>query len=373
MTSLTCKSSLDLPPTAIVIGAGIAGASMARQLAERGIAVTVFERDELASGGSGNPVAVVRPEPGGEQNPITELSTTGVSWLMDWISTNAQSVPHDWCGAFRIARDQRRHDKLAQQARLLGDACLREVDTVAARNLCGVQPAAGGFFIPQSGWVRPVALVSAFLDHPLIHVRTRMKVERLHPVKSDAQGRWELQLSDGSKVITACVVLASAFAEGLSPVDLAIDSARGQLSCLPERADRPLHTIVCRDGYITPAINGVHTIGATIQYDDDQALARPSDDEENFQRLQRLLPDFASDVSELSSGRVAWRATTQDRLPLVGKIAEGLFASLGHGSRGVACGPLCAEFLSALICAEPLPLGPEWIARLDPLRLVRQH
>ena len=126
--------------------------------------------------------------------------------------------------------------------------------------------------------------------------------------------------------------------------------------------------IVCRDGYITPAVNGVHTIGATIQYDDEEASARASDDEENFQRLGRLLPGFAKSSEQLQSGRVSWRSTTQDRLPLVGKIAEGLYASLGHGSRGIACAPLCAEFLASLTLDEPLPWGGEWVARLDPLR-----
>ena len=55
-------ADLGKPPTnAIVIGAGIAGASVARQLARRGIAVKVIEQATPAAGGSGNPVAIVRP------------------------------------------------------------------------------------------------------------------------------------------------------------------------------------------------------------------------------------------------------------------------------------------------------------------------
>jgi tRNA 5-methylaminomethyl-2-thiouridine biosynthesis bifunctional protein len=101
---------------------------------------------------------------------------------------------------------------------------------------------------------------------------------------------------------------------------------------------------------------------------DGDANPRPEDDRENFYRLQRLLSDFVSDASELHSGRVSWRATTQDRLPLVGKVAEGLYTSIGHGSRGVACAPWCAEFLVTQILDEPLPIGGEWVERLHPLR-----
>ena len=144
--------------------------------------------------------------------------------------------------------------------------------------------------------------------------------------------------------------------------------SRGQLSYLPAREGHTLHVIVCRDGYITPAVNGLHTIGATIRYDDEDGAARESDDVENFQRLQRLLPGFAQSADQLQSGRVSWRATTQDRLPMVGKLAEGLYASLAHGSRGIACAPLCAEFIAAMMMNEPLPLAAEWVGRLDPLR-----
>ncbi len=137
---------------------------------------------------------------------------------------------------------------------------------------------------------------------------------------------------------------------------------------LPVREGRTLHKIVCRDGYVTPAVHGWHVVGATVQHDDDEGSSRRSDDEQNYERLQRLLPGFADNAEELQSGRVGWRSTTPDRLPLVGKLDKGLYASLGHGARGVTCAPLCAEFLVALICDEPLPLGLVWVARLDPLR-----
>ena len=147
--------------------------------------------------------------------------------------------------------------------------------------------------------------------------------------------------------------------------------ARGQLSALAAHPDKSLQCVVCRDGYVAPEVEGMHTVGASLQHDDEDAAPRSSDDGENFRRLQRLLPGFAEDVSQIQSGRVGWRATTQDRLPLVGKLAPNLYVSLGHGARGITCAPICGELLAAMICHEPLPLGREWIARLDPMRMVR--
>lgn len=354
------------PPTAVVIGSGIAGASVARQLARRGIAVTVLERDRPACGGSGNPVGVVRPEPGGAANPVTELSAAGTTWLQRWTSRHARSVRHAWCGVLRIARDERKREKMAAQATQVGADWLEPVDLPSAELLCGALPAESGFHLPQAGWVVPPTLVAALLDHPLITLKTGAQATAL---ESRDDG-WCVMLADGSVLQARVAVLATAFDGGLGPVRMATGRARGQLSCLPARDDRPLAKIVCREGYITPAIDGVHTVGATVQHDDEAPEARRSDDEENFQRLQRLLPGFAGDASALHSGRVGWRATTQDRVPLVGRVADGLYASLGHGARGVTCAPLCGEFVAAMICGEPLPLGREWVARLDPLRRV---
>ena len=353
-----------LPESVVVIGAGIAGAGVARQLASRGVSVTLIERDQPACGASGNPVAVVRPEPGGADNVIAEFSAAGVGWLRRWLSVYGQSVPHDFCGAVRLLRDQRRHDKLAAYALTVPDEWLHELSNSDASALCGQTVAAEAFLLPQAGWVDPKALVAALIDHPLIEVKSAAEVTQLTPMSADL---WCVRLSNDEEIHTRHVVLATAFAD-LLPAVLGVASARGQLSLLPERADKSLRAIVCRDGYITPAINGMHTIGATIQYEDHDGNSRSEDDLDNFHRLQRLLPEFASNANELLGGRVSWRGTTQDRLPLVGKIAEGLYASIGHGSRGVACAPWCAEFLVTMMMDEPLPIAVKWVERLHPLR-----
>ncbi len=355
----------SLPSSAIVIGAGIAGASAARQLARRGIAVTVLEREQPASGGSGNPVGIVRPEPGGALNPITELTAAGVTWLRRWMARHGRTVPHDWCGVLRIARDPRKHHKMLAQAAVVDDSWLTEVDIHAAAQLCGALPADSGFHLPHAGWVSPPALVAAMLDDALVQVRSNAAATRVEHVDNE----WRVTLANGSVIAAPLVVMTTAFDEGLGPLRFELGRARGQLSCLPARDDHPLAMVVCRDGYISPAVDGLHTIGATVQHDDEELSPRRSDDAQNFERLERLLPGFADDPSQLQSGRVGWRATTQDRVPLVGKVADGLYASLGHGARGITCAPLCAEFLAAMICDEPLPLGRDWVQRLDPLRM----
>jgi tRNA 5-methylaminomethyl-2-thiouridine biosynthesis bifunctional protein len=265
----------------------------------------------------------------------------------------------------RIARDARKHDKMTQQATTVSEDWLKAVDVTTAAQLCGWPPAAEGFHLAEAGWVAPPALVSAMLEHPLISVRSGTAVSSLVPQTNG----WRVELENGSWIDAPLVLITTAFDTGLSNTRLTMGRARGQLSQLPARPDFPLEMVVCREGYVSPAVDGMHTVGATLQHDDEDPAARSADDLENLARLHRLLPGFADGVSALISGRVGWRATTQDRLPLVGRLAPGLYASLGHGARGITCAPLCGEFLAAMICDEPLPLGAEWVERLDPMRM----
>ena len=361
--------TVNIPKKVVVVGAGIAGASVAYALAQRHIPVTVIESKQIASGGSGNPVAVIRPEPGGSHNPITTLTTLGMQWLMQWLSQHGQAVPHELCGAIRMTRDAVRHQKLAQHAAQYSVDWISEVSQEEASQLSANKVADKGFHLPVAGWIEPIPFIEALLTHPDIQVQIGLHVSR---IQFDEKQKPCITLSDGSEQQADCVVLASAFSGALFSPSLAIDSARGQLTLLPEIAGRQLHKIICRDGYITPAIKGMHTIGATIQKDDACVKARTTDDEENFQRLQRLLPEFCLDKNNCQSGRVAFRAVTQDRLPAVGQLAPNLYASLAHGSRGMTCAPWCGEWLANMILGEASPYIEQWREVLNPLRLALQ-
>ena len=48
----------------------------------------------------------------------------------------------------------------------------------------------------------------------------------------------------------------------------------------------------------------------------------------------------------------------------------GLFVATGYGARGFVWAPLMAEFLASKLCGEPLPIGLELEAAVDPARFV---
>uniref|UniRef100_UPI00390C6233 FAD-dependent oxidoreductase n=1 Tax=Brevundimonas sp. TaxID=1871086 RepID=UPI00390C6233 len=66
--------------------------------------------------------------------------------------------------------------------------------------------------------------------------------------------------------------------------------------------------------------------------------------------------------------RAAVRATTPDRLPLAGALADGLYSLGGLGSRGFCVAPLLGEHVAAAILNRPSPLPRDLAERVSPRR-----
>ena len=137
-------------------------------------------------------------------------------------------------------------------------------------------------------------------------------------------------------------------------------------------------------GYLLPPVDGLALFGASSQPGDDDPSPRASDHAFNLQRLTELSPQALPSPHELL-GRVGWRCTAADRLPLVGTVPDEdhaagerlqqlprrqdlhLFTALG--SRGIAWSLLGAQVLAAQISGAPMPLEGSLVDALDPARL----
>jgi tRNA 5-methylaminomethyl-2-thiouridine biosynthesis bifunctional protein len=98
---------------------------------------------------------------------------------------------------------------------------------------------------------------------------------------------------------------------------------------------------------------------------------------ENQERLAALsinlvAPTIQDDAEP--QGRVSLRATSRDRLPIVGEMPgqSGLMINTGHGSRGLTWCPLLAEVLAASCCGEPNPVPLSLLRALRPERVIEE-
>lgn len=363
------------PARCAVVGAGISGASVAHALALRGWQVTVFDQELMPAGAaSGLPVGLAAPHASADDSPLSRLSRSGTRLLMQHAQRHL-TCGHDW-----------------------------EPSGVMER-----KPNAAAQWHNQAAWIKPAALVQAWLSHPgitftgLTPVGTLQRVGALWQAASaqgDVLGRFEHVVIANAM---ACKTLLRQSVQSGSANDSESDPIAewdpGLLDKL--NALQPVHgtlshgtyaetitglptTPVNGNGCFFPQIPGPYgtqwASGATFETNAMAAADLGTQHAINLQKLRDLLPEFGDTlVDVLDRGPVSlWSSTrcvTHDRLPLVGPAdaagRNGLWMSVGMGARGLSFAPLCAELLVARMMGEPLPVELSLARNLDACRVRR--
>jgi tRNA 5-methylaminomethyl-2-thiouridine biosynthesis bifunctional protein len=342
--------------TAAVVGAGLAGAALCERLCARGWDVTLYERHAApAQEASGNHAGTFHPIVTPDDSVFARLTRNAfLLSLSRWKTLSP--VRWDPCGVLQLARDEK--EEASQRKALAGLGLPPEYAQYATREEAsahaGVPLPASGVWFPSGGWIQPRSLVEAQL------AACGDRLERRFSSTLEA-------LPEGETVI-----LANSFdAMKLQPVPhLRLRRVRGQLTHVPEDALEPPHAVVLRGGMVLPPVDGICVVGATYDIDDEDASVRSESHEGNLLRLQAIT---GSDVkSESLQGRVAFRAVAPDRVPVVGKLAEGVYGAFAYGSRGLIWAALAAELIASELEGEPLPLEGKLADAMDPGRFARR-
>ena len=378
---------------ALVIGAGVAGSSVAERLAARGWQVVVVdEADGPGQGASGNKAGVFRPLPSLDDNRLARITRAGFLYGLRHLEHLARvGHPVRWspCGVLHLGRDAKQEGKM----RAVVDAhqppadYLRFVGQEEAGQLAGWPVAAGGWWFPGGGWIQPPTLCAANLAAGGDRITTVFgrRLARLERRGDD----WLAFDKSGAEIARAAVmVLANGVGIRAIPeaASLPVRPARGQVSHLPATPGSAPEVVVCRLGYVSPEVDGIRCAGATFIADDDGTELREAEHRENLTKLDFILPGFSAPFDPASlDGRVGFRPASPDRLPMVGAVpavasAErttpladiprqpGLFAATGFGARGLVWASLVGELLASQINGDPLPLERDLVDALDPAR-----
>lgn len=384
---------------AAVIGGGLSGTAMAYSLAQRGWEVSLFERHAtLAAEASGNPQGILYPRLSGHDIPLSRIALDGYLHTLDLLQ---RLLPkgQDWddCGLLQLGHDARERKRCQEvDARGLPPDVVRAVDAMEASALAGIPLADGGLWFPAAGWVHPPALCRALAAHPGITLRTSIAALRLLRTASGWQVWGNDCLADASVVVVCSANDSLRFGQ---TAHLPLQAVRGQVTLLPATGDSAqLRTVLCSEGYVSPARAGLHCIGATFAPDVRSLQLDTADHRQNLAMLRALAPALyralnaeALEVAQLQ-GRAALRCAAPDYLPLAGPLLdasgmsgyapgsrpdasglpwlEGLYVNVGHGSKGLLTAPLCGEIIAAAIHHEPLPVDAGLLKALDPNRFL---
>lgn len=350
------------PPTVAILGAGIAGAALARAFRAEGIAPVVIDARGLGGGASGNPAGLVSPRLDAGMGPAARLYAQAFARAVDLYAAQPQAVIAR--GALQLEtgpRDEGRFDVIAAGDLFEPGTVTRLTAADAAARLG--EPAPAALEMSEAIVLEPAALLIAWTG-PV----TLATVAAIEP----RDGRQALLDQSGALICLADIVcIAAGHAAAAFAPDLTVQPVRGQASWAVGSAPA---VAVSGSGYAIPTRDGV-LFGATFDRDNADETPLDADDARNLALLAQTLPGLAAKVAGRPlSSRARVRAATRDRLPLAGALPgrEGLFILAGLGSRGLCTAPLLAEHLVALALDAPSPLPAEAAALVDPARFAER-
>jgi tRNA 5-methylaminomethyl-2-thiouridine biosynthesis bifunctional protein len=407
------------PKNVAIIGAGIAGCTTAEALSRCGVRSTIFDAGDTASGASGNPQAALyaRLSPGNTNDSLSskggdleDFCLHALEYAAGYYARRIQSEDlGNLCGLIQLARDEDEASKIqriGERFEAAQEFC-QQIDPATASHLSGMDIRNNALYLPKSGWINGPAFCAHLIKSSgaILKNNTRVQTIARHTQANkqsfllySEQGQGELrELGEFDAVILCTAMGTLTFPEADW---LPIRPIRGQISFLHNQSETSnLKTVLCQETYLTPAYQGLQSVGATYDLDTDSSELKDEDHQTNLADLQKLLGlDMPIDVElQTLQGRAATRTTTPDYLPIIGSLPslngfvdqyqlwrkdrkrsipeahhgyKGIYLNLGYGSRGYTYAPICAELLAAKIAQEPEPLPDSLNKALHPARFL---
>lgn len=380
-----------------ILGGGVAGLTLAKSLAERGIRVMIFDKHpKPLSGTSGNPQVAIFGRLSPDRGDLEDFVLQCLAYAADFYQPHWTKGDGNNTGLFQIPRNTNELNKIERIVKLFpnNNGLIEYLQSEHTKARTGLELNSNGLWFPKSGWISPPKFAESILENGLIEY---IGGQELFPTQ--AEGLWHLQDSAGNPLHSSeTLVICSGAETTNNPLFewMPLKPVAGQVNLVPATSETSaLTAILSQSTSISPAENGVHCLGGTYRLGETELDIREADDQKNLDNVQQMLGLKEPLLSEGSTARTGVRATTPDYLPICGSAPnleqlrhdfaalakdaktpinkpapaiEGLYLNTGYGSRGYAYAPLCAEHLSSIICGDFSPLPNHLQRAVHPAR-----
>ena len=377
----------------LVLGGGVIGLSVAWRARERGMSVTVLERDVTGRGTSHVAAGMLAPvaevEFGEAGRRLVELGLRSAemwpAFASDLHRAAGAEVGLMRTGTLMVARDEDEARELERQltfreslglrAERLRPSEAREREPALAPTLRLALEA------PEDHSVDPrlvlAALRSACVSAGVeIREHTRVVSIESHGARSSTSPARVTGVrigGDGPELVAAGQVVLAAGPwveqiEGLpAQARVPVRPVKGQILRLRDPAGPGLlrRVVRFRAGYLVPRADGRYLLGATVEERGFELRPTAGGVHELLRDAHELVPGVSElEIEELCVGL---RPGTPDNVPVIGPGAlEGLTWAAGHHRNGILLAPLTAELVVDVLAGSE-PAGP-LLAACSPAR-----
>lgn len=365
------------PSSAVVVGGGIIGCSIARGLAREGIAVTVVDRAKLGREASYDAAGMLAPQTEAESAGVfldlcLESRALYPAFVEELYAEIGASVGYRDDGTFLVAFNEdeaarlretaARHAELGLEATLHTPADARLVEPAIAPSARLV------LSIPGDHQVDNRRLVEALV---LSCFKLGVTIVENTPVRSlarDEGGRvCGVETTDGRIDADLVVVAAGSWSNYVEGFAVPVEPVKGQMLMLELAA--PLFRRVLRSErcYVVPRLDGRVLIGATMERVGFDKTVSATDVGVLLEAARQIAPSLAGAL-----GGEAWaglRPATPDGIPAIGIVEDGLVAATGHFRNGILLAPVTAAIVTRLVATGWRHAACEL---LDPRRFLRR-
>jgi glycine oxidase len=346
--------------SAIIVGGGIIGCTIAWELTRSGIHCTLIDKgalnQEASTAAAGMLGAQVETHHPGSFYELCRLSQRLYrDWSHEVNRISGISPQYIEEGILRAALTYEDEQELKSRLPWIQDAeWLSAADMLALEG--GLSPhIRGGLRFAQDHQIHPVHLAKALQAG--LH-KLGCEIREWTPVLSliERQGRIEgVQTAEGQLFADHVIVCAGAWGSSLTePIGLQLPLFPVKGQCISLRTEGPVirSTVFTKGCYIVPKMDGSMTIGATQEEVGFNKRCHISAVSELYTKAVQLLPGL--DQAELVNTWAGLRPGTRDGLPLLGTSiqAPGLTIAMGHYRNGILLAPATGRLIKQQLLGE---------------------
>jgi glycine oxidase ThiO len=341
----------------IVVGTGIIGCAIARELAVRGVTCTLIDDRPVAGGATRASAGMLAPYvEAHELGPLLDLAVRSLDLYDAWIDGVRQEsgieVEYRRIGTMEVALDPGHAADLQRASHAHAGVGARWMEPAEARR---AQPAlgtiAGALLTPVHGYVAAPQLAAALAQAAERRGATLVRA-RVQAVTRTGSA-FNVATSSGGVRASTVVLAAGAWTNQIGGIRTPpLRPVRGQLLHLGWHG-HPISTIVWGpECYIVPRTDGTLLVGATVEdvgFDEHTTAAGVRD---LLDAACELLPEGWG--ATFIGARAGLRPATPDELPVLGADPgePGVIHASGHYRNGVLLAPITASLIADLVVQQ---------------------